>query len=160
MKAKLPALLIGCLSLLAGPVRAQQKAYFVDGYHGGVWGHYPDWNTRFMVDQLKSHPDWKINIEIEPETWDKAQVVDPAAYAEFKELIKEQSAKDVRIEYVNPAYGQSYMYNIDGESIIRQFYYGMEKLKGHFPGIRFTSYSIRRALFYQCAAADTEIIWV
>lgn len=51
-------------------VRAQQ-AYFVDGYHGGIYGHYPvKWKTQFIVDQLAMHPDWRICMEIEPETWD------------------------------------------------------------------------------------------
>ena len=51
-------------------VRAQQ-AYFVDGYHGGIYGHYPvKWKTQFIVDQLSMHPDWRICLEIEPETWD------------------------------------------------------------------------------------------
>ena len=30
-----------------------QQAYFVDGYHGGIYGHYPvKWKTQFIVDQL------------------------------------------------------------------------------------------------------------
>jgi hypothetical protein len=33
-----------------------QTAYYIDGYHGGIWGHYPDWNTRFMADMLKKQP--------------------------------------------------------------------------------------------------------
>ena len=48
-----------------------QQAYFVDGYHGGIYGHYPvKWKTQFIVDQLAMHPDWRICMEIEPETWD------------------------------------------------------------------------------------------
>src|SRR5690606_7827701 len=47
-----------------------QKPYFVDGYHGGVYGHYPMWVTQFMVDKLAAHPEWKLGLEIEPETWD------------------------------------------------------------------------------------------
>lgn len=123
-----------------------QKAYFVDGYHGGVWGHYPDWYTRFIVDNIKAHPQWKINLEIEPETWDRVCVVDPAAYNEFKSLIADQSAGS-RIEYINPAYAQSYFFNVSGESVIRQFQYGMKKLKEHFPGIVFTTYSSEEPCF-------------
>jgi alpha-mannosidase len=62
-------------------------------------------------------PNWKINIELEPETWARAMAVDPAAYADFKALFADQSLNG-RIEYVNPAYAQSYNYNISGESII------------------------------------------
>jgi alpha-mannosidase len=123
-----------------------QTAYYIDGYHGGIWGHYPDWNTRFMVDMLKKNPDWKINIELEPETWARAQGVDPLAYADFKALFADQSLKG-RIEYVNPAYAQSYMYNISGESIIRQLSYGMKMIKAHFPETVFTSYSSEEPCF-------------
>ena len=43
-----------------------QQAYFVDGYHGGIYGHYPvKWKTQFIVDQLSKHPDWRICLEIE-----------------------------------------------------------------------------------------------
>ena len=39
-----------------------QQAYFVDGYHGGIYGHYPvKWKTQFIVDQLSNHPVWKLN---------------------------------------------------------------------------------------------------
>jgi len=99
-----------------------------------------------MVDMLNKHPFWKINLEIEPETWDRASKVDPKAFAEFTALMKGQSA-DGRIEYVSPAYGQPYMYNIEGESIIRQLGYGMQKLRGYFPGIKFSSYSSEEPCF-------------
>lgn len=125
---------------------AQKKAYFIDGYHGGVYGHYPVWNTQFMADMLKQHPDWKINLEIEPETWDTAKIRDPKAYEEFKALFADQSSGG-RIEYVSPAYGQSYLYNISGESLIRQFYYGIKKVKEHFPTAVFTTYSSEEPCF-------------
>ena len=104
---------------LAGVARTQ-TAYFVDGYHGGVYGHYTDWNTRFMVDTLKQHPTWKISLEIEPETWDRAKTNDPVAYAELQVLAADQTARG-RIEFVNPTYAQPYLWNIPGENIIRQF---------------------------------------
>jgi alpha-mannosidase len=134
-------------ALMLGGLRAfSQQAYYIDGYHGGIWGHYPDWNTRFIVDNLNKHPYWNINLEIEPETWDRAAKVDPTALKELQALIADQSAGG-RIEYVNPAYGQSYMYNIDGESIIRQFSYGINKLKSYFPGIIFNTYSSEEPCF-------------
>ncbi|WP_208394738.1 glycoside hydrolase family 38 C-terminal domain-containing protein [Mucilaginibacter gilvus] len=123
-----------------------QTAYYIDGYHGGIWGHYPDWNTRFMADMLTKNPNWKINIELEPETWARAKAVDPSAYADFKALFADQSLNG-RIEYVNPAYAQSYNYNISGESIIRQFSYGMKLVKAHFPEAIFTSYSSEEPCF-------------
>ncbi|TWR24810.1 glycosyl hydrolase [Mucilaginibacter pallidiroseus] len=134
------------LTVLSGLSAKGQQAYYIDGYHGGIWGHYPDWNTRFIVDMLNKHPHWKINLEIEPETWGRAAVVDPKAFEELKTFMNDQSANG-RIEYVSPAYAQSYLYNIDGESIIRQFDYGMAMLKSQFPGIKFSTYSTEEPCF-------------
>jgi len=124
-----------------------QTAYFIDGYHGGIWGHYPDWNTRFMEEQLKSHPDWKINLEIEPVTWADAMIKDSAAYNSLRDFFKDQSSKSERIEYVNPDYAQSYLFNIEGESIIKQFEYGIKTVKQHFPEAKFPVYSSEEPCF-------------
>ncbi len=59
-------------------------AWFIDGYHGGIYGHYPPGYTKSLVEQLKKNPQWSINLEIEPETWDTARVYEPEAYVEFK----------------------------------------------------------------------------
>jgi len=123
-----------------------QTAWFIDGYHGGVYGGYPAHYTRFLVDMLNKNPDWKINLEIEPETWDTVAKNDPGAYAQFKALAADQSANG-RIEFINPDYAQSYLYNISGESIIRQFSYGMSKIKAHFPNAVFSTYSSEEPCF-------------
>ncbi|NDV67977.1 glycoside hydrolase family 38 C-terminal domain-containing protein [Dysgonomonas sp. 25] len=127
--------------LLLSPVRAQQ-AYFADGYHGGIYGHYPMWNTQFMVDKLAQHPEWRIGLEIEPETWDTVMVKEPEAYRNFKAI-----AGSRRIDWTNPTYAQPYCFNISGESIIRQFQYGMKKVNQHFPDVRFTTYSAEEPCF-------------
>lgn len=137
------------LALLLPAAARCQTAYFIDGYHGGIWGHYPDWNTRFMADQLKSHPNWKINLEIEPETWDDAKKKDPVAYNEFRDLFTNDSTKN-RIEYVNPDYAQSYLFDIEGESIIAQFYYGIKMVHRHFPTATFPAYSSEEPCFTSC----------
>jgi alpha-mannosidase len=134
-----------CLAFGVGMSHAQ-TAYFVDGYHGGVYGHYPRWQTRFMVEQLQKHPDWRINLEIEPETWDSVKVYDPEAYAAFKDALQDVTIRE-RVEFVNPAYGQAYMFNITGESVIRQFSYGMKKMKEHFSSVDFRSYSSEEPCF-------------
>lgn len=121
-------------------------AYFIDGYHGGIYGHIPPWQTRFMVDKLHQYPDWKINLEIEPESWDTIARKYPADYDAFTGVLADPAMSD-RVEYVNPTYAQSYLYNISGESIIRQFYYGMRKLREHFPGITFSTYSSEEPCF-------------
>jgi alpha-mannosidase len=123
-----------------------QTAWFIDGYHGGIYGHIPPWQTKFMVEKLTQYPDWKINLELEPESWDSIALHDTENYTAFRKLFTDQSA-NARIEYVNPAYGQAYMYNISGESVIRQFYYGMKKLRQHFPGVQCTTYSSEEPCF-------------
>ena len=123
-----------------------QTAYFVDGWHGGVWGHYPPWVTQFLVDQLNKNPDWKINLEIEPETWDYVQAATPDAYKQFKALFADQSSK-ARIEYINPDFAQSYLWDVTGESVIRQFDYGIRKVRQHFPNANLSVYSSEEPCF-------------
>lgn len=135
---------IAMLALLVVPCASQaQRAYFVDGYHGGIYGHYPvEWKTQFMVDKLAEHPEWRICLEIEPETWDTVKLRTPAAYDNFRKI-----ATDKRVEFTNPAYAQPYCYNISGESIIRQFQYGIRSIRRHFPGVDFTTYSVEEPCF-------------
>jgi alpha-mannosidase len=133
-------LLFICGTLCLQTATAQQNAYFIDGFHGGLWGHYPEGYTKYIVGVLKEHPDWRINLEIEPETWDREKAFDPEAYTEFKSLYENQINNGL-IEYVNPAYGQSYTFNTSAESTIRQLYYGMKMLRVHFPKATFNTYS-------------------
>ena len=119
------------------------KNYFADGYHGGIYGHYPvEWKTQFIVDKLTENPDWKIGLEIEPETWDTVRARTPGAFQAFAALLSQR-----RMEYTNPTYAQPYLYNIQEESIIRQFSYGIERLRHHFPGITFTTYAAEEPCF-------------
>lgn len=128
---------------------AGEKPYFVDGYHGGIYGHYPvAWKTQFIVDQLRKHPQWRIGLEIEPETWDTVAVRTPEAYGAFADLLAEG-----RMEYTNPTYAQPYCYNVEGESLIRQFAYGIRKLRSHFPGITFTTYAVEEPCYTTCLPA-------
>lgn len=124
-------------------------AWFIDGFHGGVYGHYPAGYTGFIVDQLKKNPGWNINLEIEPATWDSVKTNEPSAYAEFKKIMEDQSDAG-RIEIVNPTYAQSYLFQISGESVIRQFDYGMRKIHEDFPNAVFTTYSSEEPCFTSC----------
>ena len=106
-------------------------------------GHYPvKWKTQFIVDQLSKHPDWRICLEIEPETWDTVQIQTPGAYRQLKNVVVTK-----QVEFTNPTYAQPYCYNISGESIIRQFQYGIAKINKHFPGVTFTTYSVEEPCF-------------
>ena len=101
-----------------------------------------------MVDHLTKNPDWAINLEIEPETWDSISVVDAKNFQDFQELVKREGVSG-RVEFVNPTWSQPYCYNISGESIIRQFLYGMEKTREYFPNVPFQTYAVEGALFHQ-----------
>jgi len=135
-------ILIFIYILFVGVKAFSQQAYFADGYHGGIYGHYPLWKTQFIVDKLGDHPEWKISLEIEPETWDTVKYKTPEAYAQLKNIVT-----DSRIEFTNPTYAQPYCYNISGESLIRQFEYGIKKIHQHFPGVSFTTYSAEEPCF-------------
>lgn len=139
-------MLLFCMVSIPYSVVAQD-AYFIDGYHGGVYGHYPLGQTAFINKMLRQYPDWRINIEVEPETWDAVKLRDPAAYDEFKKLFEDQSVSTGRIEYVNPTYAQSYFFATSGESNIRQFSYGIELVRKHFPSAVFTTYSAEEPCF-------------
>lgn len=123
-----------------------QQVYFVDGYHGGIYGHYPvEWKTRFMVDKLEQNPEWRMCLEIEPETWDTVQARTPQDYHDLKRIVT-----DKRVEFTNPTYAQPYAYNTSGESLIRQFEYGIQKIRKHFPEVEFSTYSVEEPCFTSC----------
>ena len=130
------------LSLATATILQAKTPYFADGYHGGIYGHYPLWQTQFMVDKLNEHPDWKINLEIEPETWDSVQLHTPDAYRQWKTM-----AGSPRVEWTNPTYAQPYAFAISGESIIRQFEYGIRKMRQHFPAVSFYTYAVEEPCF-------------
>jgi alpha-mannosidase len=81
-------------------------------------------------------------LEIEPETWDTVAVRTPEDYENFRKI-----ATDRRVEFTNPAYAQPYCYNVSGESIIRQFAYGIQRIRRHFPEVEFTTYSVEEPCF-------------
>lgn len=137
--------IIVLVTLIYNSVYSQQ-AYFVDGYHGGIYGHYPvEWKTQFIVDQLSKHPEWRICLEIEPETWDTVRVQTPDAYRQLQSI-----AAGKQIEFTNPTYAQPYCYNVSGESVIRQFQYGIDKIHKHFPDVRLDTYSVEEPCFTSC----------
>lgn len=135
------------LLIILGFCNAQaQNKYFIDGYHGGFWGHYPPGYTGFIADKLEENSFWKINLEIEPITWDIVKKNDLVNYNRFKTYVTDQSTNG-RVEFINPSYGQSYLYNLQGESIIRQFQLGIKKIKEHFPEAEFHTYSSEEPCF-------------
>jgi alpha-mannosidase len=136
-----------CVVLLSFSAGAEEKPSFVDGFHGGVEGHYPAGTTRFIVDTLHRHPQWKICLEIEPATWQSERTRDAAAFADFRQLVAEFPD---RVEFVSGAYGQPYFWNIDGESLIRHFTYGTEEIHRHFPNALIKTYASEEPCWTSC----------
>ena len=142
--SRIKAIVTVLLALMS--VSASAQRYFADGYHGGVYGHYPVMTyTQFIYDQLKQHPAWSIGLEIEPETWDTVRVRTPEAYRLFKSIVG-----SCQVEYTNPSYAQSYLYCVEGESIIRQFQMGMAKTREHFPEVRIQTYACEEPCYTSC----------
>ena len=73
------------------------------------------------------------------------QIQTPGAYRQLKNVVVTK-----QVEFTNPTYAQPYCYNISGESIIRQFQYGIAKINKHFPGVTFTTYSVEEPCFTSC----------
>ncbi len=115
----------------------QEMPSFVEGYHGGAEGGYPSDFTQWIVKTMRSKPNWKMNFEIEPATWALEQQRDPSAYNSLQQMFKD--APD-RFEFVNSS-NQTYFWNIDGESLIRQFLYGAETIHNSFPSAVIKTYS-------------------
>ncbi|HCB89816.1 MAG TPA: hypothetical protein DEP71_11115 [Porphyromonadaceae bacterium] len=144
-KFSLCVFILICFLSVKLPVMSQ-TTWFTDGYHGGVYGHYPQWQAQFMVEQLKKDPGWAINLEIEPETWDTISVTDAENFKVFQAYFEKESPSG-RVEFVNPTWSQPYCYNISGESIIRQFHYGMAKTREYFPSASFLTYAVEEPCF-------------
>ncbi|KAF5080142.1 hypothetical protein DSECCO2_123500 [anaerobic digester metagenome] len=99
-KFSLCVFILICFLSVKLPVMSQ-TTWFTDGYHGGVYGHYPQWQAQFMVEQLKKDPGWAINLEIEPETWDTISVTDAENFKVFQAYFEKESPSG-RVEFVNP----------------------------------------------------------
>lgn len=113
--------------------------------------------TAFIAQKLRQNPNWNINIEIEPESWEVVRQRDPEGYEAFKRLFKDQSVESGRIEYVNPTYAQSYFFGTSGESAIRQFEYGMRLIRNISRGGIHHLFG-GGALLYQLPALYIEVI--
>ena len=124
-------------------------AWFVDGFHGGMYGHYPrETYTGYICDQLDRNPEWSIGLEIEPATWDVVAELAPRDLERLRAY-----SKTPRVEFTNPTYAQSYLWNITGESILRQFSIGLKTLRRNFPSVEIVTYACEEPCFTSCLPA-------
>ncbi|GMK45390.1 alpha-mannosidase [Paenibacillus glycanilyticus] len=107
-----------------------KKAYFVDGYHGGIKGHMPLGSWADVIRRLEQNPDWKLSLDIEPISWEALRRTDPRSYDAIKQHLQSHAG---RVEMVAGSYAQPYGWVIGGESNIRQLIRGREIIREHFP---------------------------
>ncbi|GLX66700.1 glycoside hydrolase family 38 C-terminal domain-containing protein [Paenibacillus glycanilyticus] len=114
-----------------------KKAYFVDGYHGGIKGHMPLGSWAEVIRRLEQNPEWRLSLDIEPISWEALRRSDPHSY----DAIKRHLQAGDRIEIVAGSYAQPYGWVIGGESNIRHLLRGKEIIEEHFPGVTVDTYA-------------------
>jgi Alpha-mannosidase len=115
-----------------------KKAYFVDGYHGGIKGHMPLGSWADVIRRLEQNPGWKLCLDIEPISWEVLRRTDPRSYEAIKRHLLDDAG---RVEMVAGSYAQPYGWVIGGESNIRHLIRGQEIVQEHFPGIIVDTYA-------------------
>src|SRR3984893_8283132 len=123
--------------------------YFVDGYHGGVRGHMPPGSWRDILNAMRDLPQWKLCLDIEPESWDVLRREDPQAYMELKAYLDTQPV-DARVEMVAGTLSQPYGWAVCGESNIRQLLLGRKLIRKHFPNALPVTYAVQEPCWASC----------
>jgi len=129
--------------------RSVVQAYFVDGYHGGIKGHMPIGAWTDVLHVLRSHPEWKISIEVEPISWEHVRMTDPESYRELRDRWF-GSEYGQRVEIVSGSYAQPYGWAIGGESNIRQLLRGIALHREHFPHAVIDTYAVQEPCWTSC----------
>lgn len=114
-----------------------EKAYFVDGYHGGIKGHMPLGSWADVIRQMELNPAWKLCLDIEPISWEALRRTDPESYAAVQACL----AEGARMEMLAGSYAQPFGWVIGGESNIRHLIRGRQIIEKHFPGLTVDTYA-------------------
>ncbi len=122
------------------------RLYFVDGYHGGVRGHMPEGSWQDILHALERWPDWKVSLEIEPESWEVLKRKDLQTYRRLQKFILSPETRE-RVEFISGSYAQPFCWAIDGEGNIRQLQYGAKMIQEHFPGVKIDTYAVQEPCF-------------
>lgn len=123
-----------------------EKLYFVDGYHGGIEGHMPEGSWEDILDAMERHPEWKISLEIEPESWDYLRLQDFDVYKRLQNYVSNEETAN-RVEFISGSYGQPFCWAIGGESNVRQLIRGAELLQKHFKNVIVDTYAVQEPCF-------------
>ncbi len=120
--------------------------YFVDGYHGGIRGHMPEGSWQDILSAMERWPEWKISLEIEPESWEYLRRNDLQTYRRLQRFVSDPETAG-RVEFISGSYAQPFCWAVNGESNIRQLLYGREMIKKHFPGAVIDTYAVQEPCF-------------
>ncbi|MEK3889906.1 glycoside hydrolase family 38 C-terminal domain-containing protein [Bacillus sp. FSL K6-3431] len=126
-----------------------KKAYFVDGYHGGIKGHMPLGSWTDVIKTMKNYPKWKISLDIEPISWDELRKTDPDSYLIMKNHLKDNGIHS-RVEMLAGSYAQPFGWVIGGESNIRHLLMGREVIQDHFPEVVVDTYATQEPCWSSC----------
>lgn len=120
--------------------------YFADGYHGGIRGHMPvgAWND--ILYALEKYPEWKISLEIEPESFDYLKNHDCGIYKRLSDFLQNDETAH-RAEIISGSHSQPFCWAVNGESNIRQLLYGRKIHENHFPECRIDTYAVQEPCF-------------
>jgi alpha-mannosidase len=131
------------------PAAGAKPLYYVDGYHGGIDGHMPPASLKNVMDGLEKYPGWKVSFEIEPYSWAAFEKSDPESIKRLGNFLADKTAA-ARVELVSGAYGQTYAWNISGESNIRQLVYGGREIAAVFPDVKVDTYAVQEPCWTSC----------
>lgn len=123
-----------------------EKLYFIDGYHGGIEGHMPVGSWEDILDAMERHPEWKISLEIEPESWEHLRIHDYEVYRRLQDFVFDEKTAN-RVEFISGSYGQPFCWAINGESNVRQLIRGMELIQKHFRNVIVDTYAVQEPCF-------------
>lgn len=123
-----------------------EKLYFVDGYHGGIEGHMPVGSWEDILDAMERHPEWKLSLEIEPQSWEYLRLHDKAVYKRLQHFVSDKKTAN-RVEFIGGSYGQPFCWAINGESNIRQLIRGIEVINEHFKNVVVDTYAVQEPCF-------------
>ena len=150
MKRRDFAKAIGAASIgwkAAGQGEWRPTLYYVDGYHGGSRGHMPAGSWRDILNAMRTFPQWKISLDIEPASWEDLRRSDPQAYRELEQMLQDPAG---RVEIVNGTFSQPFGWALGGESNIRQLQRGREVILEHFPRAAIKVYAVQEPCWSSC----------
>jgi alpha-mannosidase len=106
----------------------------------------PEGSWQDILHALKIYPDWKISLEIEPESWEYLRKHDNKTYHSLQNIVSDQAYAG-RLEFISGSYAQPFCWAVNGESNIRQLLTGREVMKKHFPTVTIDTYAVQEPCF-------------